>query len=105
MATIAHLLTRIRALASDRARLAMENAALRQQFIVMRRAAKRARINGSDRVFMGADVDRHRCVSKVTTIRGGNHLPLVRVFAPHAIRAFLHPQMGQESHLSLLARV
>ena len=51
MATIAHLFTVIRALTTDRARLALENAALRQQLIVLKRSVNRAKINDSDRVF------------------------------------------------------
>ena len=50
MATIAHLFTLIRALTADRARLALQNAALRQQLIVLKRSANRAKINDSDRV-------------------------------------------------------
>lgn len=41
----------VRPLASDRARLALENAALRQQINVLQRNAKRPRIDDSDRLF------------------------------------------------------
>ena len=51
MATIAHVLALIRALASGRAWLAMENSALRQQIIVLRRTVNRPRINDGDRMF------------------------------------------------------
>ena len=51
MATIAHLFTLIRSLAADRARLALENVALRQQLIVLKRSATRAKITDSDRAF------------------------------------------------------
>ena len=48
---IAHLLRLVRALVADRARLALENVALRQQLIVFKRSVKRARLTDSDRVF------------------------------------------------------
>ena len=45
------LLALINDLLADRTRLALENAALRQQLTVLRRSVKRARIHDSDRVF------------------------------------------------------
>ncbi|MHC4579345.1 MAG: integrase core domain-containing protein [Planctomycetota bacterium] len=51
MRLIANLLAIIQALASDRARLAMENVLLRQQLAVLRRSTKRPRLEDSDRVF------------------------------------------------------
>ncbi|MHC4340399.1 MAG: integrase core domain-containing protein [Planctomycetota bacterium] len=45
------LLTLLRALAADRARLAIENVALRQQLNVLQRNAKRPRIDDRDRLF------------------------------------------------------
>ena len=51
MAVIAHLLALIRALAIDRTRLALENVALRQQLVVLKRSVKRAKLVDSDRVF------------------------------------------------------
>ncbi len=51
VAIIAHLLTLLRALTADRARLGLENTALRQQLIVLKRSIKRPKIQDSDRVF------------------------------------------------------
>ncbi len=51
MPWIHHLLVLINALLADRARLALENAALRQQLVVLKRSVNRAKINDSDRVF------------------------------------------------------
>ncbi len=51
MSWLAPLLALIQALVADRTRLALENAALRQQIIVQKRSAKRAKIEGSDRIF------------------------------------------------------
>ena len=51
MRLVLHLLTLLHALASDRSRLALENLVLRQQLNVLRRGAKRARLDDSDRVF------------------------------------------------------
>lgn len=45
------LLELINALVADRSRLALENAALRQQIAVLKRSVKRAKIQDSDRVF------------------------------------------------------
>jgi transposase InsO family protein len=51
MRLVVHLLSLIRALAADRARLALENVALRQQINVLRRNAKRPKLDDSDRAF------------------------------------------------------
>ena len=51
MRLVRHLVTLLHALASDRSRLALENLVLRQQLNVLRRGAKRARLDDSDRVF------------------------------------------------------
>ena len=51
MPWLTHLLTLINALLADRSRLALENIALRQQIVVLKRSVKRAKINDSDRVF------------------------------------------------------
>ena len=51
MRLLLDLVTLIRALASDRARLALENAVLRQQLNVLQRNAKRPRITDDDRLF------------------------------------------------------
>ncbi len=51
MPWITHLLVLINALVVDRSRLALENAALRQQIVVLKRSVTRAKINDSDRVF------------------------------------------------------
>jgi len=51
MRLVLHLLTLLHALASDRSRLALENLVLRQQLNVLRRGAKWARLDDSDRVF------------------------------------------------------
>jgi putative transposase len=45
------LLALVRALAGDRARLALENVVLRQQLNVLRRSVKRVRLNDGDRLF------------------------------------------------------
>lgn len=50
-AFIVHMVNLLRAIAADRARLAIENVALRQQLLVLKRTAKRPRINDSDRTF------------------------------------------------------
>ena len=51
MPWITHLLMLVNALLADRSRLALENAALRQQIVVLKRSVKRAKINDSDRIF------------------------------------------------------
>ncbi len=51
MRWITLLLALINDLLADRSRLALENAALRQQLIVLKRSVKRAKIHDSDRVF------------------------------------------------------
>jgi len=51
MTFVRHLLALVRALAADRARLVLENVALRQQLNVLRRNAKRPRLEDSDRAF------------------------------------------------------
>jgi transposase InsO family protein len=51
MQLLADLLTLVRALASDRARLALENLVLRQQLEVLRRNARRPHLVDSDRLF------------------------------------------------------
>jgi len=51
MSLVRHLLALVRALAADRARLALENVVLRQQLNVLRRNAKRPKLEDSDRVF------------------------------------------------------
>lgn len=51
MSFVGHLLALVRALAADRARLALENVALRQQLNVLRRNAKRPKLEDSDRAF------------------------------------------------------
>ena len=51
MGWIALLLALINDLVADRSRLALENAALRQQITVLKRSVKRAKIRDSDRVF------------------------------------------------------
>lgn len=51
MLWITHLLGLINGLLADRSRLALENVALRQQIVVLKRGVKRARIEDSDRVF------------------------------------------------------
>ena len=51
VALLVHLLRLLQALASDRARIALENVALRQQIVVLKRTTKRARITDSDRAF------------------------------------------------------
>ena len=51
MSWLAHLLALINALVADRSRLALENVALRQQIVVLKRSVKRAKLEDSDRVF------------------------------------------------------
>ena len=51
MPWLTHLLALIDALVADRSRLALENVALRQQIVVLKRSVKRAKIEDSDRVF------------------------------------------------------
>ena len=51
MSWLTQLLALINALVADRTRLALENAALRQQIIVLKRSVKRAKIEDSDRIF------------------------------------------------------
>ncbi len=51
MPWLTHLLALINALVADRSRLALENIALRQQTIVLKRSVKRAKIEDSDRIF------------------------------------------------------
>ena len=51
MPWITHLLVLINALVADRSRLALENVALRQQIVVLKRSVTRAKIIDSDRVF------------------------------------------------------
>jgi hypothetical protein len=51
MGLLLDLLALVRALAADRARLALENVVLRQQLNVLRRSMKRARIHDGDRLF------------------------------------------------------
>ncbi len=55
MRLLLDLLALIRALAADRARLALENLVLRQQLNVLRRSVKRARLDDSDRIFWVLD--------------------------------------------------
>ncbi len=50
MSWLTQLLALINALVADRTRLALENAALRQQIIVLKRSVKRAKIEDSDRI-------------------------------------------------------
>ena len=51
MPWITHLLALISAMTADRSRLALENVALRQQIVVLKRSVKRAKIEDSDRIF------------------------------------------------------
>jgi hypothetical protein len=51
MPWITRLLVLINALVADRSRLALENVALRQQVVVLKRSVKRAKLEDSDRVF------------------------------------------------------
>ncbi len=51
MPWITHFLALINSLVADRSRLALENVALRQQIVVLKRSVKRAKIEDSDRVF------------------------------------------------------
>ena len=51
MPWITHLLVFINALVADRSQLALENVALRQQIVVLKRSVNRAKINDSDRIF------------------------------------------------------
>ena len=50
MPWIKHCLAFINALVADRARLTMENVALRQQVIVLQRSVTRAKVEDSDRI-------------------------------------------------------
>ncbi|MGQ0614110.1 MAG: integrase core domain-containing protein [Planctomycetaceae bacterium] len=59
MRLLLHLLTLIRALAADRARLATETLLLRQQILVLMRSVKRVRLDDGDRAFWVAV---HRCL-------------------------------------------
>ena len=49
--TIANFAALLRAVTADRARLAMENAVLRQQLNVLMRSAKRPQLEDEDRIF------------------------------------------------------
>ncbi len=51
MPWLTHFLALIEALVADRSRLALENIALRQQILVLKRSVKRAKIEDSDRIF------------------------------------------------------
>ncbi len=51
MPWIKHLLALINTLVADRARLTLENVALRQQIIVLQRSVTRAKVEDSDRIF------------------------------------------------------
>ena len=51
MRWIKHLLALVNALIADRARLTLENVALRQQIIVLQRSVTRAKVEDSDRIF------------------------------------------------------
>jgi len=51
MRLLLHLLTLVRSLAADRARLATENLLLRQQLLVLKRSTKRVRLDDGDRAF------------------------------------------------------
>ena len=51
MRLLLDLLALIRALAADRARLALENLVLRQQINILKRGVKRVRLEDSDRIF------------------------------------------------------
>ena len=51
MGLLLDLLALVRALAADRARLALENTVLRQQMNILRRSVKRPRLDDSDRLF------------------------------------------------------
>ncbi|MHC4512969.1 MAG: integrase core domain-containing protein [Planctomycetota bacterium] len=51
MPWITHLLVLTNALVADRSRLALENIALRQQIVVLKRSVGRAKIDDSDRIF------------------------------------------------------
>lgn len=51
MPWLPHFLALISSLVTDRSRLALENVALRQQIVVLKRSVKRARIEDSDRIF------------------------------------------------------
>ena len=51
MQLVSHLVNVLAAVTADRQRLVLENLALRQQLIVLKRTAKRAKIDDSDRVF------------------------------------------------------
>lgn len=51
MQAVTHRLNLLIALSGDRSRLPLEDVALRQQTLVLKRTVRRARINGSDRAF------------------------------------------------------
>ncbi len=51
MHVVLHLLRLVRALASDRTRLALENLALRQQLAVLQRGVERPKLDDGDRLF------------------------------------------------------
>lgn len=51
MSFVRHLLALVRALTAERSRLALENVVLRQQLNVLRRNAKRPKLEDSDRAF------------------------------------------------------
>jgi len=51
MEFIRHLITLLVAAASDRNRLAIRNAVLHQQILVLQRSVKRARLEDTDRMF------------------------------------------------------
>jgi hypothetical protein len=51
MPWLTQLLALVNSLVADRSRLALDNTALRQQVIVLKRNVKRAKINDSDRIF------------------------------------------------------
>jgi putative transposase len=51
MSWITQLLALVNNLVADRSRLTLENVALRQQIIVLKRSVKRAKIEDSDRIF------------------------------------------------------
>ena len=81
MRLLLDLLALIRALAADRARLALENLVLRQQLTVLRRSVKRTKLDDSDRIFWVLI----RCLRHPATlgcnVRRPNrpHLPLPRI--------------------------
>ncbi len=55
---LALLLALVRAFASDRSRLALENLILRQQLNVLKRSLKRAKLEDSDRAFLEGQLQR-----------------------------------------------